>query len=183
MNNNSARDEWEDMLNNINSLEESQEVLDRTKVYLRLIDATRDLDRMEQARGILETTLQLVEKLTQIVHLSPEVQAKALDTFGQLVEGYLGEEEQLRKNRLREMVGFGKDPKEEATRKAREQVDRILSDMEQSSSTSIDVLEEATRLMKRIDDQLDQMMEGSALDSEDEQRLEAIREQIRNDSN
>lgn len=172
-----------DVLEDINSLEEKQELLDRTKVYLRLIDATRDLDRMDQARKILETTRQLVERLTQIVHHSPEVQTKALETFGRLVDSYLKEEEKLRKNRLNEILGFGKDPKEEATRKAREQVNRVLADMEQSSDTSLQAMEEATQLMKRVDDQLDKLLDNSELQPENETQLEAIREQIRADRN
>lgn len=174
-----GNENFEDMLDDINKLEESQEVLDKTQVYLQLIEATRDLDRIDRAQKIWESTRKLVEKLAEIIHPAPEVQVKALEAFNKVVENYHEEEEAEKRRRFREIFGFGKKPKEEATEKAREEVRKILQEIGQSSSISIQVLKEAQKLMADINQQLDELLDNSNVDPSVEKKLRSIRKQLR----
>lgn len=174
---------FEDVLGNINNLKEVEEVLDKTEVYLKLIETTRNLDRIDRAQQIWESTRKLVETLTEIIHPAPEVQVKALETFNEIVKDYHEDEEAEKKRRFREIFGFGKKPKEEATENARKEVRKILNEIGQSSSISIQILKEAQRLMMDINRQLNQLLDEANLDPEDEQKLRAIRKQISSKGN
>lgn len=169
----------DDILTDINSMVEKKEVLDRTQVYLRLIDALKNLDMIEGVQEILKNTFDLVGKLTQIIITAPEVQSKALDTYGHILETYIDDEDMARNKRLREMLGFGSKRKDEAIGKAREEFQHILSDLERSSVTANQILLETNQLMSTITKQLDGLLDRANLDEEAEKKLNAIREQIR----
>lgn len=164
------------------TIKDIHEELDQTQVYLRLIRADRNLDRVDKLVGLFQQLLQVMLALTDQARTSPEVKKESHQTYKFLVEKFLKEERSSEFRRLRSQLRslFGKDTQQLAFEKAREEVEQLNLKKKGEQESVDQFLQQTKNLLTEVNEELNDMLEGEPA-GRGEEGLEAIRDQLRND--
>lgn len=157
------------------------EELDETAVYEKLIEVKRNSDLSEKINEHTEKVIEVLSVISELQESEAQFQKLTQETFVELFELNLDEEEVKRHNRLRSLIGIDlfPDPRDEAAEKAALEIQQARMAIQEREEQILQQLETTLDQFAEDGSQLSELVD-EALGSNNAKIFNDIREQLRN---